>query len=203
MIAALQTSKKGQQLSVPQKKCRKQVECSSKKRFLIVYDHFDSYTMKGSPSFSTNINDNTGIMSHLSNHGNSDDNVTTATLDSDVGAGDDSDDTVSMAIDNNPSLPEISVTEPQSPLPTITSSGHREVVDFQGDACGSECSDLETLTQVGRKDLGPCTRTDVSPLMKMELSKQRASLRRSSPYKSPASKRPCHSREQQPPGEHC
>ena len=174
------------------------MECSSKKRFLIVYDHFDSY-MKGSPSCSPNISDNTGIMSHLSNHGNGDDNVTAATLDSEVGAGDDNDDTVSTAI-NNSLLPGITVTEPLSPLPSI-SSGHREAVDFVGDACSSECSDLETLTQADRKDLGPCTRTDVSPLMKMELSKQRASLRRSSPSsKGPASKRPCHSREPQQPG---
>lgn len=175
------------------------MECSSKKRFLIVYDHFDSY-MKGSPSGSPNINDNTGIMSHLSNHGNGDDDVTTATLDIDIVASGDVDNNVPTAIDNS-LLPEITLTKVLSPPPSM-SSGHRgEAVDLMGDACSSECSDMETLTQAGRKDMGPCTRTDVSPLMKMELSKQRASLRRSSPSsKGPASKRPCHSRELQQPG---
>lgn len=192
IIPILQTSKKGQQLSVPQKKCKQRVECSSKKRFLIVYDHFDSYIMKTSQSSSSNIKDNTGIMSHLNNHSNND-NSTTGVTDTDVGPSVDNDN-VSMATDNS-SLPTISVTEPHSPSPTplsLTDNSHRgEVIDFLGDACSSDCSDLETLTQADRRDLGPGTRTDVSPLMKMELSKQRAALRHSSPSKIPPSKRMC------------
>ena len=53
-------------------------------------------------------------------------------------------------------------------------------------------SDTETLAQADHRDLQPGTRTDVSPLMKMALSKQRA-LNRAAPDNndSPASKRVC------------
>ena len=205
-------------MAVPHKKCRQRVECSSKKKFLIVYDHFDSYTMKAS---SSNIKDNTGIMSLLSNHSNkgSNNNTTTAAaaattvaasttvpttaVDDDVYYNDDADENVSMATDNL-SLPVIRVTEPQSPLATlaVADSGSREVMDCLGDACNSDCSDLETLTQADRRDVGPGTRTDVSPLMKMELSKQR--LRRGSPsFKGPPSKRLCQSKDPQQPSGGC
>ena len=182
-------------MSVPHKKSRQRVECS-KKKFLIVYDHFDSYTMKAA---SSNIKDNTGIMLLLSNHSNKDDNTTSAAITADVNHNGDVGDNVSMAT-NNLSLPAISVTRPQSPVATLAAadSGSREVTDCLGDACSSDCSDLETLTQADRRDMGPGTRTDVSPLM-MQLSKQR--LRRGSPSKGPPSKRLCQSQEpQQPPG---
>lgn len=178
-------------MSVPHKKSRQRVECSSKKKFLIVYDHFDSYTMKAA---SSNIKDNTGIMSLLSNHSNKDGGGTTAATADVNHNGDDVDGNVSIAT-NNLLVPTISVTGPQSPVATLAAadSGSR---DCPGDACSSDCSDLETLTQADRRDVGPGTRTDVSPLMKMELSKQR--LRRGSPFKGPPSKRLCQS--QQPPG---
>ena len=53
-------------------------------------------------------------------------------------------------------------------------------------------SDTETLAQADHRDLQPGTRTEVSPLMKMALSKQRA-LNRAAPDNddSPASKRVC------------
>ena len=211
-VPVLQTSKKGQQSSVPQKKCKQRVECSSKKRFLIVYDHFDSYTMKSSPTSTLNIKDNTGIMSNLSNHSNHSDGnhgdsnhsdkSTVAVTGNGFNPSDDNDN-VSVTTDNS-SLPTISVTEPESPiLPTlpVAENKRREVTDVLGESCSSDFSDLETLTQAGRRDLAPGTRTDVSPLMKMELSKQRASLRRSSPFsKSSSSKRICQSREQPQPG---
>ena len=158
---------------------------------------------------SSNIKDNTGIMSLLTNYSDKDSDTTTTTTAVDTPNNDDDDDddedTVSMAT-NNLSPPTISVTEPQSPLATLavadSGSSGREVTDCLGDACSSECSDLETLTPADQRDMGPGTRTDVSPLMiKMELCKQR--LRRGSPSsKGPPSKRLCQSREsQQPPGE--
>jgi len=203
----LQTSKKGHPLVVPQKKCRQRVECSAKKRFLIVYDHFDSYTTKASPASSLNMNDNTGIMLHLSNHSNNDKN--TSIVNTDISTGNDGSN-ASVSSNNIFSLPMINVTSSRSntPPPTLTTladDGSREVTDHLGDACNSDCSDLETLTQFDRREVGPGTRTDVSPLMKMTLSKETISLRHSSPStKGPASKRVCPAsktkEQQQQPG---
>ena len=178
-------------MSVPHKKSRQRVECSSKKKFLIVYDHFDSYTMKAA---SSNIKDNTGIMSLLSNHSNKDGGTTATTAD--VNHNGDVDDNVSIATDDL-LVPVISVTGPQSPVTTMATVDSGSL-DCLGDTCSSDCSDLETLTPADRRDVGPGTRTDVSPLM-MELSKQR--LRRGSPSKAPPSKRLCQLQEpRQPPG---
>jgi len=182
---------------VPQKKCKQKVECSSKKKFLIVYDHFDSYTTKASAS--SDINDNTGIMaSNLSNHSNKDDG--TASTTTSAGDADDVIDNVSIETDDS-SLPTICVTDPQSPVATLALADTRskEVAGYVGDTGSSDMSDLETLTRADLKDIGPGTRTDVSPLMKMELSKQRTCLRRSLPStKSSPSKRMRQSKE--PPG---
>ena len=159
-----------------------------------MYDHFDSYTVKASAS--SDINDNTGIMSsNLSNHSNKDDGTTSATTT--TGDANDAVDNVSMETDDL-SLPMICVTDPQSPVATLASADtwSREVASCAGDTGSSDMSDLETLTRADQGDIGPGTRTDVSPLMKMELYKQRASLRRSSPSaKSPPSKRMRQSKE--------
>lgn len=147
---------------------------------------------------SANINDNTGIMSHLSNHSN-EDNATVVTTDVDVTSVDNTE-TAPTSI-NNASIPTITVTQPQSTSTpttlTLANDSFKEVADSLGDAYASDFSDLEPLTQADRRDVGPGTRTDVSPLMKMELAKQRVSLRRSSPYRSPASKRMCPSKDHQ------
>lgn len=191
-MCLLQTSKKGHRLPVPQKKFRQRVECSSKKRFLIVYDHFDSYTMKAS---SSKINDNTGIMSPIRYNSNNS-NATIVTRD--VSANNN----VSLATDELPVITTAVLTSSAKTLPTwaTTDGSSKEVTDSSFDTCSSDCSDSETLTQADRRDLGPGTRTDMSPLMNMEFSKQRLSLHRSSPcFKEPPSKRLCQFRGQ-PPG---
>jgi len=56
----------------------------------------------------------------------------------------------------------------------------------------SDSSDTETLAQADHRDLQPGTRTEVSPLMKMALSKQRAVVRAASNNDElPASKKVC------------
>ncbi|XP_065890411.1 histone-lysine N-methyltransferase SETDB1-B-like isoform X3 [Dysidea avara] len=180
------TPKKGQNVSIPTKKSRQYVECSSnkEKKFLIVYDHFDMYSLNSIPVVSPEIDDNTGLMPSDSNASGSN-NGAAAANDKNVPS-------MSSQTQQTVTCSETTESLVTRATPLVSDINIDKVTTVSTTWTNSDGSDTETLAQADHRDLQPGTRTEVSPLMKMALSKQRALIRAAPDNEgSPASKRAC------------
>lgn len=141
-----------------------------------MYDHFDMYSLRSAPP---EMDDNTGLMPPDSNASSS--NSASAT---DDGPSTSSQEQQQRKETVNPSNSEMIGSFPVTR--STASVSDMNIAKVSAAWPSNDGSDTEILTQADHRDLQPGTRTEVSPLMKMALS-------RAAPDNddSPASKKVC------------
>ena len=142
------------------------------------------YSLNSIPVVSPEIDDNTGLMPSDSNASGSN-NGAAAANDKNVPS-------MSSQTQQTVTCSETTESLVTRATPLVSDINIDKVTTVSTTWTNSDGSDTETLAQADHRDLQPGTRTEVSPLMKMALSKQRALIRAAPDNEgSPASKRAC------------